>query len=66
MDLFVSEGYVTRYDERGRAYRVIPQLQQAFKFLPESLLDTPVAFTTGEQVPFGTFATLQRNMSRER
>ena len=24
MDLFVSEGYVTRYDERGRAYRVIP------------------------------------------
>ena len=39
MDLFVSEGYVTRYDERGRAYRVIPQLQQEFKFSPESLLE---------------------------
>ena len=61
MDLFVSEGYVTRYDERGRAYRVIPQLQQAFKFSPESLLDTPITLPTGEQVPFGTFATLQRN-----
>ena len=61
MDLFVSEGYVTRYDERGRAYRVIPQLQQAFKFSPEALLDTPVVLPSGEQVPFGTFAVLQRN-----
>jgi multidrug efflux pump len=60
MDLLVSEGYVTRYDERGRAYRVIPQLQQAFKISPEALLDTPVALPTGEQVPFGTFATLVR------
>ena len=61
MDLFVSEGYVTRYDERGRAYRVIPQLQRDFKFSPESLLDTPITLPSGEQVPFGTFATLQRN-----
>ena len=61
MDLFVSEGYITRYDERGRAYRVIPQLQQTFKWSPEALLDTPVVLPSGEQVPFGTFATLQRN-----
>ena len=60
MDLFVSEGYVTRYDERGRAYRVIPQLHQAFKGSPEALLDTPVVLPSGEQVPFGAFATLQR------
>jgi multidrug efflux pump len=39
---------------------VIPQLQQAFKISPEALLDTPVALPTGEQVPFGTFATLVR------
>ena len=61
MDLFVSEGYITRYDERGRAYRVIPQLQQTFKWSPEALLDTPVVLPSGEQIPFGTFATLQRN-----
>ena len=60
MDLFVSEGYVTRYDERGRAYRVIPQLHQAFKGSPEALLDTPVVLPSGEQVPFGAFATLRR------
>ena len=60
MDLFVSEGYVTQYDERGRAYRVIPQLHQTFKVSPEALLDTPVVLPSGEQVPFGAFATLQR------
>ena len=61
MGLFVSEGYVTRYDERGRAYRVIPMLERDLKASPEALLDTPITLPTGEQVPFGTFATLERN-----
>ena len=60
MGLFVSEGYVTRYDERGRAYRVIPMLERELKDSPETLLDTPVTLPTGDQVPFGTFATLER------
>ncbi len=61
MGLFVSEGYVTRYDERGRAYRVIPMLERDLKASPETLLDTPVTLPSGERVPFGTFATLERN-----
>ena len=61
MGLFVSEGYVTRYDERGRAYRVIPMLERDLKASPEVLLDTPITLPTGEQVPFGTFAVLERN-----
>ena len=60
MGLFVSEGYVTRYDERGRAYRVIPMLERALKVSPEALLDTPITLPSGGQVPFGTFATLER------
>ena len=60
MGLFVSEGYVTRYDERGRAYRVIPMLERDLKASPETLLDTPVTLPSGERVPFGTFATLER------
>ncbi|OUV59820.1 MAG: multidrug efflux protein [Cellvibrionales bacterium TMED122] len=59
--LFVSEGYVTRYDERGRAYRVIPMIERDLKASPETLLDTPVTLPSGERVPFGTFATLERN-----
>jgi len=61
MGLFVSEGYVTRYDERGRAYRVIPMLERDLKASPEALLDTPITLPTGEQVPFATFAGLERN-----
>ena len=61
MGLFVSEGYVTRYDERGRAYRVIPMLERELKDSPEALLDTPITLPSGDQVPFGTFATLERN-----
>ncbi len=61
MGLFVSEGYVTRYDERGRAYRVIPMLERDLKASPETLLDTPVTLPSGERVPFGAFATLERN-----
>ena len=60
MGLFVSEGYVTRYDERGRAYRVIPMLERELKASPEALLDTPITLPSGGQVPFGTFATLER------
>ena len=50
MGLFVSEGYVTRYDERGRAYRVIPMLERDLKASPETLLDTPVTLPSGERV----------------
>ena len=61
MGLLVSEGYVTRYDERGRAYRVIPMLRRDLKDSPEALLDTPVKTPSGDVVPFGTFASLERN-----
>ena len=60
MGMFVSEGYVTRYDERGRAYRVIPMLERALKVSAEALLDTPITLPSGGQVPFGAFATLER------
>jgi multidrug efflux pump len=51
MGLFVSEGYVTRYDERGRAYRVIPMLERALKVSPEALLDTPITLPSATRCP---------------
>ena len=57
MGLFVSEGYVTRYDERGRAYRVSPA---GARF--ESLARDAAGYT-GITAPVSEFtlATLQRN-----
>lgn len=58
--LLVSEGYVTRYDDRGRAYRVIPMIDKALNTSPEALLDVPVRLANGELVPFGAIASLER------
>lgn len=60
MGMLISEGYVTRYDDRGRAYRVIPMMENSERSSPEALLDTPIRIPTGELVPFGAVATLER------
>ncbi len=58
--LLLSETYVTRYDSRGRAYRVIPMLPEKLRSSPEKLLDLPVKTPLGDMVPFGSFVTLER------
>lgn len=60
MGMLISEGYVTRYDDRGRAYRVIPMIENSERGSPEALLDVPIRIPTGELVPFGAIATLER------
>ena len=42
MGLMVSPAYVTRFDERGRAYRVIPMLESEQRDSPAALLDIPI------------------------
>ena len=58
--LMVSPAYITRFDERGRAYRVIPMLEDAQRDSPSALLDIPVKIPSGELVPFGSLVTLTR------
>ena len=61
MSLMVSPAYVTRFDERGRSYRVIPMLENAQRDSPQALLDIPVRIPNGELVPFGSLVSLQRS-----
>ena len=61
MSLMVSPAYVTRFDERGRAYRVIPMLEDEQRSSPSALLDIPVRIPNGELVPFGSLVTLTRS-----
>lgn len=60
MGLLVSEGYVTRYDERGRAYRVIPMVNDEARMSPEAILDMPIRLPNGDLMPFGAIASLER------
>ncbi|MEK9808736.1 MAG: efflux RND transporter permease subunit, partial [Halieaceae bacterium] len=58
--LLNSEGYVTRYDDRGRAYRVIPRVMPNEARSPDAILDLPVATPDGELIPLGAIAELER------
>ncbi len=61
MGLMVSPAYVTRFDERGRAYRVIPMLENEQRDSPAKLLDIPIRIPNGELVPFGSLVSLRRS-----
>ena len=58
--LLNSEGYITRYDDRGRAYRVIPKVVRDERESPEAILDLPIRTPEGELIPLGAVATLER------
>ncbi|NCZ62425.1 MAG: efflux RND transporter permease subunit, partial [Cellvibrionales bacterium] len=58
--LLNSEGYVTRYDDRGRAYRVIPRVMPNETSSPDAILDLPVVTPDGELIPLGAVADLER------
>ena len=60
MGLMVSPAYITRFDERGRAYRVIPMREDRQRNSPSALLDIPIKIPNGELVPFGSLVTLTR------
>lgn len=61
--LLNSEGYITRYDDRGRAYRVIPKVAQSERDSPDAILDFPIRTLGGELIPLGAIATLERTTS---
>jgi len=58
--LLTSEGYVTRYDDRGRAYRVIPKVAEDERLSADAILDLPVRTPDGELIPLGAVASLER------
>ncbi len=58
--LLNSEGYVTRYDDRGRAYRVIPRVMPTETTSPDAILDLPIAMPDGDLIPLGAVASIER------
>jgi len=58
--LLNSEAYITRFDDRGRAYRVIPKVARSERASPEIILDMPIRTPAGDLVPLGALASLER------
>ena len=60
--VFLSTNFVNRFDLDGRAYRVIPALDDADRPDPQSLLDLRLRTPNGDLVPVSAIATLERDV----
>ena len=55
-------GYVNRFVNDGRSYRVIPQVERGQRLNPEQLLDYHVRGPQGQLIPLSTIATLKESV----
>ncbi len=55
----LSGNFVNRYNQDGRAYRVIPMIAQGSRDNPEALLDLQIRTPAGELVPLRAIAELR-------
>ncbi len=58
----LSGGYVNRYSEAGRSYKVIPQVERSARLNPEQLLDYRIRTAGGELVPLSTVVSLRETV----
>jgi multidrug efflux pump len=55
-------GYVNRFVNDGRSYRVIPQVERGRRLNPDQLLDYQVRGPAGQLIPLSTIATLKNTV----
>lgn len=55
-------GYVNRFVNEGRSYRVIPQVERGARLNAEQLLDYHVRGPAGQLIPLSTIATLKHTV----
>jgi len=58
-------GYVNYFDLSGRAYQVIPQVQQVFRLNSEQLRSYYIRTSAGVNIPLSTVATLKDTVTPE-
>jgi multidrug efflux pump len=58
LEVLLSGNFVNRYNQDGRAYRVIPMIDEAGRANPDAILDLQIRTPAGDLVPVRTIATL--------
>ncbi|MFD2167035.1 efflux RND transporter permease subunit [Thalassotalea euphylliae] len=59
LSVLLSNNYVNRYNDKGKAYRVIPVVDGLQKFNPEDILDMQIATPSGELIKVSSFAEIK-------
>ena len=62
LSVYLSANFANRFDLRGRAYRVIPALEDAARPDPGAVLDLKLRTPAGDLVPVSAVATLEREV----
>ena len=62
MGAMLGGGYVNRFVNDGRSYRVIPQVERGERLNADQLLDYHVRGPAGELIPLSTIATLKHTV----
>ncbi len=59
LSVLMSTNYVNRFNQDGKAYRVIPIVGDGERLNPEDILDMQVRTNTGNLIPVSTFAEIK-------
>ncbi len=59
LGFLIAGNFVNRFTRDGRAYKVIPQVEQSAREAASTLLDYKVRTRAGQQVPISAFARLE-------
>ncbi len=63
LSVFLSANYVNRFNLDGKAYRVIPQVEQEGRPNPDALLGLKIRTPNGDLVPLGALAELEQTVA---
>lgn len=58
--LFMSGNYVNRFELNGKAYKVIPQLEDIDRLNPDQLMNLEILTPSGARIPLSGIATLEK------
>lgn len=60
LSLFTSSNYLNRFNYDGKAYQVIPMIENSGRADPEAVLDLKIRTPNGDLVPFSSLAELDK------
>jgi multidrug efflux pump len=59
LSTMLSGNFVNRYNQNGRAYRVIPMISPSQRLNPQAIMDLQIRIGDGSTIPFSAIAELQ-------
>ncbi len=63
LSVMLAGNYINRFEDSGKAFRVIPMLQTVDRADPSSLLDLEIRSASGDRIPLRAVAAIERQVA---